>query len=92
MVKISALALAAGLAGSTPAPAQVHDGIDQPPAQQRTADEFRATGSKCDAPACRDEVDGIYPPSTRPGEAASTPSIPASHLLNFSAGLVFRIP
>ena len=79
MVRASLLALAAGLAGSAPAPAQVHDGIDQPPAQQRTADEFRTTGSKCDAPACRNEAAGIYPPSTRPGESARTPSIPAGH-------------
>ena len=75
MVRTSMVALAVCLAG--PACAQVHDGIDNSPSQQRIADEFRATGSKCDAPACHGDADGIYPPSTRPGESAKTPSISA---------------
>ena len=64
-----------------PAPgfAQVHDGIDNSPSQQRVADELRAAGSKCTAPACGNNADGVYPPSTRPGEGAKTPSISAGH-------------
>lgn len=77
MVKSSMLAVAVCLAGPGPALAQVHDGIDNSPAQQRIADEFRAAGSKCDAPACRNDADGVSPPSTRPGESAKTPSISA---------------
>ncbi len=75
MVRVSTVALAIGLAG--PAFAQVHDGIDNSPSQQRVADEFRDAGSKCGAPACHGDPDGVYPPSTRPGEGAETPSISA---------------
>ena len=78
MVRTSMVALAAAcLLGVAPAIAQVHDGIDNSASEQRIADEFRAAGSKCDAPACRNDADGVYPPSTRPGEGAKTPSISA---------------
>ncbi len=73
------VALAAWSAGLLPALAQVHDGIDNAPEEQRIADELRDTGSRCDAPACRNTPDGVYPPSTRAGEGAKTPSISAGH-------------
>ena len=72
-----AAALAALALGAAPALAQRNDGIDDSPSQQRIADEFRAAGSKCDAPACRNSADGVYPPSTTAGEGAKTPSISA---------------
>ena len=77
MIGTRIFTLTAFLAGAAPALAQVHDGIDNPPSEQRIADELRASGSKCDAPACRNDAEGIYPPSTRPGEGAKTPSISA---------------
>ena len=73
------VALAAWTLGLAPALAQVHDGIDNPPEEQRIADHFRDAGSRCDAPACRNGPDGVYPPSTRAGEGAKTPSISAGH-------------
>lgn len=75
MARMTMFAVAVCFAG--PAFAQVHDGIDNSPTQQRVADEFRDAGSKCGAPACHNDADGVYPPSTRPGEAAKTPSISA---------------
>ncbi len=75
MIRMSMFAVAVCLAG--PALAQVHDGIDNSPSQQRVADEFRDAGSKCGAPACHGDADGVYPPSTRPGEGAKTPSTSA---------------
>ena len=78
MVRTSMIVLAAAcLLGAAPASAQVHDGIDNSPSQQHVADEFRAAGSKCDAPACHGDAAGVHPPSTPPGEGAKTPSISA---------------
>ena len=77
MVRISTCVAAACLWGAAPAFAQRNDGIDNAPSEQRIADEFRAAGSRCDAPACHNDAEGIYPPSTRPGVAAKTPSISA---------------
>lgn len=77
MVSFPMFAFALCIAGSATALAQVHDGIDNAPSQQRVADEFRDAGSKCAAPACHNDADGVYPPSTRPGEGAKTPSISA---------------
>lgn len=77
MIRIPMFAVAICLAGPVPALAQVHDGIDNAPSQQRIADELRDAGSKCAAPACHNDADGVYPPSTRPGEDARTSSIPA---------------
>ena len=76
----TAAALAIWLMGAAAAPAQVHDGIDNSPSEQRIADQFRDAGSKCDAPACRNSGDGTYPPSTQAGEGAKTPSISAGQL------------
>ena len=78
----TARALAAGLLvlcafGAAPARAQRNDGADNAPSEQRIADELRAAGSKCDAPACHNNADGVYPPSTGQGYEAKTPSISA---------------
>ena len=81
MIRAFALPLVA-LVATGPAFAQVHDGIDNAPSQQRVADEFRAAGSKCNAPACRNDPQGVYPPSSRPGESAKTPSISAGQTQN----------
>ena len=77
MIRTWLFAVAAALLAACPALAQVHDGIDNSPSQQRIADGFRAQGSKCDAPACHNDADGVYPPSTRPGDPAKVPSTPA---------------
>ncbi|WP_237477225.1 hypothetical protein [Lichenibacterium dinghuense] len=77
MIRTATVVAAAWLAGAAPALAQRNDGIDNSPDQQRVADEFRSAGSKCDAPACRNDPDGVYPPSTGQGATAKTPSISA---------------
>ena len=73
------VALATWTLGLVPAFAQVHDGIDNAPEEERIAAESGDDGSRCDAQACRNAPDGVYPPSTRAGEGAKTPSISAGH-------------
>ncbi len=51
--------------------------MDNSPSEQRIAEDLRASGSRCTAPACRNNADGVYPPSTGPGYGAKTPSISA---------------
>ena len=57
------LVLAVGI--TAPALAQVHDGADNSPAEQDIADQLRAKGSDCTAPACRNNAEGIYPQTDR---------------------------
>ena len=74
------LVLAVGI--TAPALAQVHDGADNSPAEQDIADQLRAKGSDCTAPACRNNAEGIYPQTTMPGVGAKTPSISSGHTQN----------
>lgn len=74
---VLALALCGPLPGG-PAMAQGAGAADNAPDEQRIADEFRARGSACGAPACRNDPDGVYPPSTAPGIRSISPSIPAA--------------
>lgn len=71
-------ALPASLTSASPTLAQVHDGADNPPDEQRIADDFRTKGSACDAPACRNDPEGIYPESTAPGLSSKSPSVPGA--------------
>ena len=64
------------------AAAQVHDGADNSPAEQDTANQLRLQGSACTAPACRNNPEGIYPQTTTPGVGAKTPSISSGHIQN----------
>ena len=62
--------------------AQVHDGANNSPAEQDLADQLRAQGSACTAPACRNNPEGVYPQSVTPGVGAKTPSISSGHTQN----------
>ncbi len=75
---VSLVALAAAtLLPATPAAAQKSWSGDNSEEQQRIADEFRFKGSACDAPACHNNPEGIYPESA--GSIGSTSqSIPAA--------------
>ena len=74
---VLALALCGASPGG-PAMAQGAGAADDTPDEQRIADAFRAEGSACGAPACRNDPDGVYPPSTAPGIRSISPSIPAA--------------
>ncbi len=62
--------------------AQVHDGVNNSPSEQDTADRLRSQGSACTAPACRNNAEGIYPQTTTPGVSAKTSSISSGHTQN----------
>lgn len=64
IVPLVALA-AATLLAAAPAAAQKSLSGDNSDEQQRIADEFRFKGSACDAPACHNNPEGIYPDSAR---------------------------
>ncbi len=70
------------MAAAASAVAQVHDGVNNSPAEQETADKLRTQGSACTAPACQNNAEGIYPQSTTPGVGAKTPSISSGHTQN----------
>ena len=79
---VLALAVVCSMMAATASLAQVHDGVNNSPAEQETADELRAQGSACTAPACHNNAEGIYPQSTTPGVGAKTPSISSGHTQN----------
>ena len=70
------------MAAASSAVAQVHDGVNNTPAEQEIADKLRAQGSDCTAPACRNNAEGIYPQTVTAGVGAKTPSISSGHEQN----------
>lgn len=66
---------AASLFSTAPALAQTSRAGNNTPEDQAIADRLRFQGSKCDAPACRNNPASTYPESTRPGISSTTPSI-----------------
>ena len=77
-----ALAVVVSVTTAASALAQVHDGANNTPAEQDTAEQLRVQGSACTAPACRNNAEGIYPQTTTPGVGAKTPSISNGHTQN----------
>jgi hypothetical protein len=58
-----------------PVLAQTSRAGDNTPEDQAVADRLRVQGSHCDAPACRNTPDGVYPESTGPAIGATSQSI-----------------
>ena len=77
-----ALSVVLTMTSAASALAQVHDGVNNSPSEQETADQLRKQGSACTAPACRNNAEGIYPQTTTPGVGAKTPSISSGHTQN----------
>ena len=53
-----------GMLLTTPALAQTSRAGNNTPEDQAIADRLRTQGSNCDAPACRNTPDRVYPEST----------------------------
>ena len=72
---IHAALIVGGLLLATPVLAQTSRAGDNTPEDQAVADRLRAQGSNCDAPACRNSPDQVYPESTGPAIRATSQSI-----------------
>lgn len=64
-----------GLLLTTPGSAQTSRAGDNTPEDQAIADRLRRQGSNCDAPACRNTPDRVYPESTGQPIGATSQSI-----------------
>ena len=64
-----------GMLLTTPVLGQTSQAGDNTPEDQAIADRLRIQGSNCDAPACRNTPDRVYPESTGKGIGATSPSV-----------------